>query len=65
MSGQGRGTSVKINGALPKSSVGNGLPVCEVCVGGIVWVWSVCMGECVSVCGGGGCVSRVSYRILK
>ena len=44
----GRGTSVKINGVLPKSSVGNGLPVCE------VYVWSVgveCVcGEVVSVC---------------
>ena len=36
----GRGTSVKINGVLPKSSVGNGLPVCE------VYVWSVGV-ECV------------------
>ncbi len=42
------------NEVLPKSSVGNGLPVCEVCVcvcvcGGCVGVECVC-GEVVSVC---------------
>ena len=44
----GRGTSVKINGVLPKSSVGNGLPVCDVCV---ECVWSVGVE-----CGYGVCV---------
>ena len=50
MSGRGRGTSVK-NEVLPKSSVGNGLPVCEVCVCVCVCV-CVGVGVCVCVCEG-------------
>ena len=40
------------NELLPKSSVGNGLPVCEVCVCVGVCVCVVCMwvGVCVRVC---------------